>query len=464
MRCALFRGGRRRALVRLEHAPPAARRLVDVAGDGRGGAAVPRVEHGRGGGVRRRCGRTATTSRGWSARTWTRRRATGAACWPASPRPRRCGADRPAPGRRGPAPRHGARCGCPRSARRGWRSVAQRTGVTLNTVVQGAWGLLLARYAGREDVVFGTTVLGAAGGAGGGGGDGGPLHQHPSRAHARASRRAAGRVARRTLQRAQAEAREYEYTPLVQVQAVERGAARHAALREPVRLRELSHRAQRRGRGGRGPARVAGARAVECEHVSAHPGGGPRPKQLRPGPELRREPVRGRHHRAACWTQLDRVLEQVAQGGPTARLSASWRCWTRPSAARVVEEWNRTERPFPRGATVHALFDAQVRARPDAEALAWGDERLTYAELDARANRLAHHLRRARRGAGGARGRAAGARDGAGRRHPGHPQGGRLLRAAGSRLPGGAAAADAGGCRRRACSSAARTARPRWAA
>jgi amino acid adenylation domain-containing protein len=59
---------------------------------------------------------------------------------------------------------------------------------------------------------------------------------------------------------------------------------------------------------------------------------------------------------------------------------------------QVVEAWNRTERPFPRGVTLPDLFAARVAERPDAEALAWGDETLTYAELDARANRLAHHL------------------------------------------------------------------------
>ncbi|MBV9110546.1 MAG: amino acid adenylation domain-containing protein, partial [Gemmatimonadetes bacterium] len=58
----------------------------------------------------------------------------------------------------------------------------------------------------------------------------------------------------------------------------------------------------------------------------------------------------------------------------------------------LVEEWNRTARPFPRDATLGELFAAQVRARPDAEALAWGGLSLTYAELDARANRIAHHL------------------------------------------------------------------------
>ncbi|MCA1675552.1 MAG: condensation domain-containing protein, partial [Actinobacteria bacterium] len=40
------------------------------------------------------------------------------------------------------------------------REVAQRNGLTVNTVVQGAWALLLSRYSGERDVVFGTTVSG----------------------------------------------------------------------------------------------------------------------------------------------------------------------------------------------------------------------------------------------------------------------------------------------------------------
>ena len=59
----------------------------------------------------------------------------------------------------------------------------------------------------------------------------------------------------------------------------------------------------------------------------------------------------------------------------------------------VLEEWNRTARPWPRGVGMNELFEAQVAARPGAPALVWGDEELTYAELDARANRLAHGLR-----------------------------------------------------------------------
>src|SRR6185295_17621787 len=35
------------------------------------------------------------------------------------------------------------------------RCVAKENGITLNTFVQGAWGLLLSRYSGEEEVVFG---------------------------------------------------------------------------------------------------------------------------------------------------------------------------------------------------------------------------------------------------------------------------------------------------------------------
>ncbi|WP_432132907.1 amino acid adenylation domain-containing protein, partial [Streptomyces tendae] len=58
---------------------------------------------------------------------------------------------------------------------------------------------------------------------------------------------------------------------------------------------------------------------------------------------------------------------------------------------RVLEEWNDTRRPVP-ALTVPALFEAQVARTPDAVALEDGDVRLTYTELNARANRLAHRL------------------------------------------------------------------------
>jgi amino acid adenylation domain-containing protein len=59
---------------------------------------------------------------------------------------------------------------------------------------------------------------------------------------------------------------------------------------------------------------------------------------------------------------------------------------------RVLIEWNDTAAPYPRE-SVQQLFEGQVERTPDADAVIFGDERLTYGELNRRANHLAHHLR-----------------------------------------------------------------------
>jgi amino acid adenylation domain-containing protein len=56
-------------------------------------------------------------------------------------------------------------------------------------------------------------------------------------------------------------------------------------------------------------------------------------------------------------------------------------------------EWNETASEYPRGRCVHELFEEQAARTPDATAVVCGDELLTYAELNARANRLARYLR-----------------------------------------------------------------------
>ncbi len=62
-----------------------------------------------------------------------------------------------------------------------------------------------------------------------------------------------------------------------------------------------------------------------------------------------------------------------------------------PELHEILDGWNDTELPAP-PATFPELFAARVREHPDAVALVFEDEQLTYAELDARANRLAHVL------------------------------------------------------------------------
>ncbi|CPR10580.1 non-ribosomal peptide synthetase [Burkholderia pseudomallei] len=60
---------------------------------------------------------------------------------------------------------------------------------------------------------------------------------------------------------------------------------------------------------------------------------------------------------------------------------------------QVVHEWNATERAYPIRQCIHQLFEAQAARTPNAIAIAIGDERVTYAALNASANRLARHLR-----------------------------------------------------------------------
>jgi amino acid adenylation domain-containing protein len=62
---------------------------------------------------------------------------------------------------------------------------------------------------------------------------------------------------------------------------------------------------------------------------------------------------------------------------------------------QMLEEWNATEREYPQSICVHELFENQVERTPDAIAVSFEDQRLSYAELDRRTNQLAHYLRRA---------------------------------------------------------------------
>ncbi|HEX5115462.1 MAG TPA: amino acid adenylation domain-containing protein [Pseudonocardiaceae bacterium] len=66
-----------------------------------------------------------------------------------------------------------------------------------------------------------------------------------------------------------------------------------------------------------------------------------------------------------------------------------------PAAERhqVVEAFNATAAPRPAELCLHELFETQVDRTPDATAVVFGDRSLSYGELDERANRLAHHLR-----------------------------------------------------------------------
>ena len=59
----------------------------------------------------------------------------------------------------------------------------------------------------------------------------------------------------------------------------------------------------------------------------------------------------------------------------------------------MVVDWNDTDATYPDGMTLHQLFEEQVRENPERVALVCGEEKLSYQELNKKANQLAHHLR-----------------------------------------------------------------------
>jgi amino acid adenylation domain-containing protein len=87
-----------------------------------------------------------------------------------------------------------------------------------------------------------------------------------------------------------------------------------------------------------------------------------------------------------------RLLEAVAED-PSRRLR-DYALLSAPERERLLRDFNPPPVELPERLCVHELFEREARLTPDAPALEFGGERLSYRELDERANRLAHYLRR----------------------------------------------------------------------
>src|SRR5690348_15653224 len=55
---------------------------------------------------------------------------------------------------------------------------------------------------------------------------------------------------------------------------------------------------------------------------------------------------------------------------------------------KVPAEWNATTRDYPADRSLHEFIEDQVARTPDAPAVVYGTQRLSYGQLNARANRL----------------------------------------------------------------------------
>jgi amino acid adenylation domain-containing protein len=90
-------------------------------------------------------------------------------------------------------------------------------------------------------------------------------------------------------------------------------------------------------------------------------------------------------------THFSNLLESIA-ANPQQRLR-ELPLLTEAERRKILVQWNDTARDYPQESCIHQLFEEQVERTPQAAALVFGDEHITYAELNHRANQLAHYLR-----------------------------------------------------------------------
>ena len=266
---------------------------------------------------------------------------------------------------------------------------ARRWGLTMSTVVQGAWAVLLGRYADEDDVVFGATVSGRPAELSGVEETVGMfINTLPVRVRLQGAAKVREWLAE--LQRGQVEAREYEYTPLVEVQRwsqVPEGGALFESLVvfENFPVDQVVAEAagdvnglRVRGNFVRDSGNYPLSLTAEATATLAL--------------SLRYDRTLFDAETAERLVGHLEVVFAAMASGPERRLS-ELSLLRESERAQVVTAWNATAAEFPR-LCAHELFAEQAARTPDAPAVAFADRVLTYAELRRRANRLSHYLRR----------------------------------------------------------------------
>ncbi|MFD9729329.1 amino acid adenylation domain-containing protein, partial [Streptomyces sp. NPDC059072] len=266
--------------------------------------------------------------------------------------------------------------------------VARAHGLTLNTVIQGVWGVLVGMLTGRSDVVFGAVVAGRPADLPG-------VEQMlglfintvPVRVRLDPDRTVAELLTE--LQVQQAELFDHQHVGLSEIQRIAGPGATFDSL---VVYQNYPVPAE----GGLVPSgglRIIGAASSDTAHYPLILGVAPGDR-LRLGFDYQSDlfdPVTIQ----ALAGRLIRLLEQIAAHPtlPVGRLGLL----DEVERGTVLQEWNDTAQPLP-VRTLPGLFAAQVARTPGAVAVAGAGVEWTYGELDARADRVARWL--AARGVG----------------------------------------------------------------
>ncbi|MFJ2770399.1 amino acid adenylation domain-containing protein [Streptomyces sp. NPDC087300] len=270
----------------------------------------------------------------------------------------------------------------PEDLSRGVTALARREGLTANTVIQGAWALVLARLAGRTDVVFGSTTAGRPAELPGVESMVGLLiNTLPVRVRLDGAESVAALLTR--LQERQTALIGHQHVGILEIQKL---AGPGAVFDTLVLYESFPHPP--------GGAPGVDALTMRPSGMSRDASHYPLTLVVTPGERMRfkldyRPDLFDRDTAHAIFDRVVRVIGQMV-ADPTARVG-DIDVLAPHERATIVDRWNDTARALPPGTWVDA-FDERARWAPDAVAVRCGPDTLSYAELDRRANQLAHHL------------------------------------------------------------------------
>jgi len=265
------------------------------------------------------------------------------------------------------------------------QAFARQNQLTLSTLLYGAWSMLLSRYSGERDILFGVTSSGRPPDLSGSETMVGLfINTLPLRVSVPSDQLLIPWL--KELQDQLVELRQYEYSSLAQVQEWS-DMPRGRALFESIFVFE-NYPVDSSLAAGRDGLQITDPRSIEQTNY-------PLTIAAEPAAELALHTgyKTDRFDTAAVCRML-RHLEIVLEGmfaRPQQRVS-ELPLLSAGERHLLIREWNETKANFP-GLCLHELFEQQVATTPDAVALIFEGERLSYQELNRRANRLAHYLR-----------------------------------------------------------------------
>ncbi|WP_088834675.1 non-ribosomal peptide synthetase [Paenibacillus tyrfis] len=268
------------------------------------------------------------------------------------------------------------------------QQTAKQHQVTVNTLMQTAWGVLLQKYNRTTDVVFGSVVSGRPAEI--------PgietmiglfINTIPVRIRCEAEESFAS--AMRKVQDQALASQAYDTYPLYEIQTqseLKQGLIGHLMVFENYPMEQKMEEA---GSGESSGFEISDVSWHEQTNYDFNLIVGPGEEML-----LRFEFNASVYDQAMVERirgHLIRVLEQIA-ADPQIRVS-ELNLLTQEEQTQIQVQFNDTKADYPREKTIHALFEEQAERTPDRTAVLFESSRLTYGELNDRANRLARTLR-----------------------------------------------------------------------